>query len=91
MPLVMCVLTNGIKWNEMFKTISFHFIPLVMCVFYFQSKLTLKVSTHMTNVKIINNMHSMYIAEMYTIPFESYIISSVYISAIYIQCMLLYH
>ena len=57
-------------------------MPLVMCV------LTLKVSTHMTNgTVIINNMHCMYIAEMYTFPFESY----VYISAVYIQCMLLYH
>ena len=66
-------------------------MPLVMCVFYFQSKLTLKVSTHITNATvIINNMHCMYIAEMYTIPFESYI-SSVYISAVYIQCKLLYH
>ena len=48
--------------------ISFHFIPLVMCVFYFQSKLALKVITHITNgTVIINNMHCMYIAEMYTV------------------------
>ena len=44
-----------------------------MCVFYFPSKHALKVSTHITNgTVIINNMHCVYIAEMYTIPFESY-------------------
>ena len=42
-------------------------MPLVMCVHNLQSKLTLKVNTHITNgIVIINNMHTMYIAEMYT-------------------------
>ena len=34
-------------------------MPLVMCVFYFQSKLTLKVSAHIANgTVIINNKHT---------------------------------
>ena len=67
-------MTNGIKWHERFTVyISFHFMPLVMCVFYFQSKFDLKVSTHITNgTVIINSMYTMYYSR--NVYIESYVL-----------------